>query len=279
MSRVGWNGSRRPPRLRLITRAPWSAAQRIAAPRPRCGSCRPAARPSRSGAARGNAMPGDADLVVGRRRRSSPATNVPWPSVSTLPARRRRSCLPPRSGPAKSGWPSSRRPSRRRATLTGRQADRRAPARSRTRGPAGGTTASAIERVVREVRLRGGVRCGSGQRERQREARDEALHAPTTSATGVVPGDEPVPGREAGAVRARLELQRRLERAGAVDASPSRPSSTSSRRARWICTVAPGSAASRSPARWLGSVTARKRTSGATGTRGRRRRASTRRSR
>ena len=49
----GSRGSRRPPRLRLITRAPLSTAQRIAFASASSRSCRSRARPSRSGAATG----------------------------------------------------------------------------------------------------------------------------------------------------------------------------------------------------------------------------------
>ena len=86
MSRPASRGSRTPPSERLITRAPFSTAQRIASASASSETCRFARTTFAISSCDGNAIPATPiELFVCAA--ISPATNVPWPcwSVRALP--------------------------------------------------------------------------------------------------------------------------------------------------------------------------------------------------
>ena len=189
VSLLGSPGSRRPPRLRLITRAPWSTAQWIAADSASSEIVPSVSTTFAISSWAGKAIPAmPTPLFIAAA--ISPATKVPCPcsSVSALPPTK---LFESRIRPANSGWPPSI-PESTTATRTGARIGRLEPGVERpvlVEVPLLG-----CERVVRDERGRGGRR----RERRDGERRDQDASHGTLSGS-VTPTAKPWPG----ATRAR----------------------------------------------------------------------------
>ena len=160
---AGPRGSRTPPIERLMTRAPWSTAQRIAVDlalgATRCSRTATTFAIEQLGVER---EPGDPDRCSTGSAAISPATNVPWPQASVRQRAADERDRRRRSGPANSGWAASM-PGVDHGDLDRRELRRRRP------------VAPGV--VLREVPLLRSVRLGvvEGQRSRRkRSGKDEA---------------------------------------------------------------------------------------------------------
>ena len=206
MSSFASSGSRTPPRLRLITRAPWSTAQRIAATSPSSEISPSRLDDLRDHELRVEREPCD-PLVVGRVRGDLAGDERAVTlrvAVGRAADERLRGDDPPHRDPdGRRRCPSrSPRPGSGRASA--------APARTTTRCPARGTTAS--PRAARCCRTRATRQAARVRAPRPRARAAVSRHRDRSREAG----REPVARRAADAIGARRERLGEAERAAGV---------------------------------------------------------------
>ena len=211
VSRAGLSGSRRPPRLRLITRAPSSTAQRIARASASSEIVPVAADDLRDSSSARNAMPGDA-LALSILRRDQPGDERPVP----LPV----------DAPVAADEAAAVRDPALRTPGGPRRCRSRSPRPARTRAAAGSAGQASNARTCSRYHWRGSERVVRRERELPRAGRGARRQA----TPGIARATR---GRASGLERQRAERARALARR--VRPSRSRP------RAPTASAEAPGS--------------------------------------